>query len=875
MLAVDGREAEPASDPITTTPPVDPDLDPFDVVENEDGSASLKEKESASMDDNEFYENIADILDDPDALVATFEDLIEGDKQAREKRDKQYEEGIRRTGLGNDAPGGADFDGASRVVHPMMAEACVDFAARSVKELFPPNGPVKTKIYGKVTPDKLAKATRKEAHMNRQLTVDIEEYRPSLEQLLTQLPLGGSQFMKFWWSDKLQRPTCEFVPIDHILLPFSALNFYSSDRMTHVQRITDIEYEQRIESGLYRSIDDEIDTEIPQPSAEDFEQTSAELATDKVEGKEMDPYDEDGMREIHEIYCLLDLEEDDKASKKLTYAPYILIIDKATQKILALYRNWEEDDKQQKKLDWIIKWGFIPWRGAYDIGLPQLIGGLSAAATGALRALMDTAHANNSMTGLKLKGAKMGGQSDRIPIGGITEIAAMPGAIEQDIKKLFMPLPFNPPSPVLYELLGFIVTEAKGVIQTALDNVSENNMNTPVGTTLAQIEQGLVVFSAIHARLHDAQRKTLEVLHRINRMYLDDEQEAEELHEIPLATRADYAGPMDVEPVSDPNIFSDLQRVQQNQEAMKLDQLYPGLLNKRALVRRALEQMKVPNIDELMPDPNKPKDENPAAENIKLAMGAPAIALPDQDHLAHLQTHLDFLQNPMFGSNPLLAAQFIPPAIVHILHHMVFEYGKEVMSVIDHALPNGVSVVSVLDDDPGIKQDLSKAIAAASPMVMKNLMNTFGKVLPVLMKAQQQRQQMMQQNQPPLDPATQAQIQIEQQSLQQEGQKNQTDAQLKGQQMQQDAQQTQAQQQLDAQQQQADAQAEQQKQQSAVQLEAMKEQSASDIATQTAAMKFKESVLDNQTALEISELRAETGGSVGGLKNGESIGKEE
>ncbi len=345
-----------------------------EIEELPDGSAVVNFEDIKGPPESEdFYENLAETFD-PMMLERTamrYLELIDKDKEARKQRDKQYEEGLKRTGLGNDAPGGAQFQGASRAVHPIMAEACVDFAARATKELFPPEGPTRTKILGEVSDEKTEVAERKRDYMNWQLTEQIEEFRDEQEQLLTQLPLGGSQFLKIWYDDKKRRPCVEFVPIDNILLPFAASNFYTAQRATEVQDITEWEMEQRIERGLYRDINLVRATMEP-------EETAAEKANNKIEGRQYQD-SSDGLRRVYHIYTYLSFDED--TYSKGESAPYILMIDELENKVLGLYRNWEEEDETMEKLDWIVEFKFIPWRGAYAIGLPHLIGGLSAALT--------------------------------------------------------------------------------------------------------------------------------------------------------------------------------------------------------------------------------------------------------------------------------------------------------------------------------------------------------------------------------------------------------------------------------------------------------------------------------------------------------------
>ena len=706
-----------------------------EVEELPDGSAVVNMGNfKGPMDDEDFYQNLAEeAIDvyDLEKMGMRYLDLIDNDREARQKRDKQYEEGLRRTGMGDDAPGGAQFLGASKVVHPMMAEACVDFAARAIKEMFPPDGPAKTKILGEVTDEKTEVAERKRDYINWQLTEQIQEFRDEQEQLLTQLPLGGSQFMKLWFDEKKKRPCAEFVAIDNILLPFAAANFYTAQRVTEQQDISEYEFRQRIDRGLYRDIDFIRATSEP-------DQTKAEKANAKIEGKQYET-NEDGLRRVYHIYTWLEI--DDDPITKGESAPYVLMIDELENKVLGLYRNWEEGDETMTKLDWLIEFKFIPWRGAYAIGLPHLIGGLSAATTGALRALMDTAHVNNSLTMLKLKGAKVSGQSDQIEITQVTEIEGGIGV--DDIRKIAMPMPFNPPSPVLFQLLGWLTDAAKGVVTTAEEKIADAKSNMPVGTTQALIEQGAVVFSAIHSRLHDSQRRVLQVLGRINRWYLDDQRRGDSVADLPIK-REDFRRNSDVVPVSDPHIFSETQRISQMQSVMQLSAQFPQIFDQRAVVSRMLKQLKVPNVNELMPNTGKPAELNAADENSAMALGRPAFAYPRQDQLAHIQAHLNFAIDPMLGSNKLIAPKYIPQVMEHIKQHMMLWYTQQMQTYVTA----GTDIKMGKYEDNKLAKEIDKAIAIASDHVKLDTQQVFSGVLQAL----EQLGQVMQQFKPPAPP---------------------------------------------------------------------------------------------------------------------------
>jgi hypothetical protein len=705
-----------------------------DVEELEDGSAVVTlEDFKGPEEDDDFYSNLAETINiiDLEKIALRYLDLIEKDREAREKRDKQYEEGLKRTGLGDDAPGGAQFMGASKVVHPIMAEACVDFAARAIKEMFPPDGPTRTKILGDVTDEKTEMAERKRDYMNWQLTEQIEEFRDEQEQLLTQLPLGGSQFMKIWYDDKKRRPCAEFVAIDNILLPFSAANFYTAQRVTEQQDITGWEMDQRMERGLYRDINLIRATSEP-------EMTKAEKANEKIEGKSWSN-NEDGLRRVYHIYTWLTIDDDSKTEGES--APYILMIDELESKVLGLYRNWEEGDETMTKLDWLVEFKFIPWRGAYAIGLPHLIGGLSAALTGALRALMDTAHINNSATMLKLKGAKVSGQSQNIEVTQVTEIEAGPGV--NDIRSIAMPMPFNPPSPVLFQLLGWLTTAAKGVVTTSEEKIADAKSTMPVGTTQALIEQGAVVFSSIHSRLHESQRRVLHIIGRLNRWYLDEQRKGDIVAELPIK-REDFKRNSDVVPVSDPHIFSETQRVAQMQSVLQLSTQFPAIFDQRAVVNRMLKQLKIPNVNELIPNASKPAEMNAAEENSAMALGRPAFAYPRQDQLAHIQAHLTFALDPTLGSNRLIAPRYIPLVLEHIKQHMMLWYTNQMNTYITA----GTNVQLGKYEDSKVAKEIDQAIALASDHMKLDSAEVFKGVMPAL----QQLGELMQQFKPPAPP---------------------------------------------------------------------------------------------------------------------------
>lgn len=730
-----------------------------ELIENGDGSVDIPLLDETPPSSEDFLQNLAEEF--PQSLLSQLgmelAESVERDKNSREKRDKQYEEGLRRTGLGDDAPGGAEFSGASRVVHPVLAEACVDFSSRAIKELFPASGPVKPWVLGDVTAEKLERANRKTRYMNWQLTTQISEYRAELEQLLTQLPMGGSQYQKFWRDDRLRRNRCEFVPIDEIFLPFAATDFYTAARVTHRQLLTRAEFRKRVKSGLYR------DVFIPDHSGYP-EESSTSRANDKIEGREEDGYNEDGLRAILEIYCWLEEEED--LLTKGAYAPYIVTIDEDTEKVLSVYRNWKEGDASFKKLEWFVEWKFIPWRGAYAIGLPHLIGGLSAALTGALRALLDSAHINNAATMLKLKSGRVVGQNTQVNVTQVCDIEG-PAGID-DVRKLAMPMPFNPPSPVLHALMNDLYGLAKGVVATAEDKLGQVGDRTPVGTTMALIEQGSNTYSAIHARLHESQKMALAILHRLNSTYLSEEEIPTDLGEFEVY-REDFTGTMDVVPVSDPTIFSEAQRFAQSQALLQMaqqDAQNPQIpWNQVNVRRRMLKQMRIEGIDELLPPEKKPVTADLATENAQSMKGVPIQASDDQDHWSHIQGHLLFLESPLQSANPLVPPQLCLSYLGHIEEHIRLLSARTVTELARR----------IADQNIGASEE--SILVLATQQAQSELMSQLGPILQRVQQLQQALQQRM--PKPELPPEVQASLQIAQMDIQRKAQLDQATLQSK------------------------------------------------------------------------------------------------
>lgn len=822
------------------------------VTDTDDGGAIVKteeagDEEGTPADEDDFYDNLVPKLDATQLSQFTTELLerIEYDQKSREPRDKQYEEGIKRTGLGGEEMSAPAFDGASKATHPMMGKAIVYYQSHTIGELMPPGGPVKDWIPGEMTPEREEKAKRKTAHMNWQFKKQMPEFRSQLEKLLSQQLPAGSQYMRLIYDSDKKRPVPTFWPIDQVLIPEAATDFYSAERRTLVDSITQHELESRIRQGYYAKTNLIAPSQVP-------EKSRAEQATDKATGKSVFTSDnKDGLRRILVVEVLAELEnteqlrvagdrrdsDPDAVMERQGAKPYLVEIDPLSRQTLRAVRNWEEDDEQCENMCWVVDFECLPWRGAQSVGLIHYAGSLAGASTGSLRALLDTALVNSIPTLLRLKGSGTAGQTLNLNMCGITEIEG--SAIgDQDIRKVLMAVPFNPPSTMLYQLLGWCTEQGEALVRTTFENLSEDGSpNMPVGTTLALIEQGLKVLSAIHQRLHGAMDRLIGILHRINRMYITDEEILDDTGEM-LAYRSDYEGPVDVVPVSDPQVFSDIQRFAQLQIIQQRADLHPELYDARKVETLILERTKIPNaVDLLKPEPQA-SQLNAINENVAMTLGRPVVAFPEQDHLAHIQVHLDYMMSPFFGMLSIIAPKFIPACLQHLAEHLAYWYLSTAVKIGSEAASKAMGKPIDLGKlagfkDPKTQQEMDQTLAEASHHVMDQARQVLAKIPPAIQQAQALLHQVS--PPPPQDPGqtalavasanNQGKVQAIQAQGQQKSQQAQSDNQAKLQQT-------------------------------------VLEQQAEDQRTQEEMASHERiNQADNQTALEISAAKIETGHS--------------
>ena len=627
-----------------------------------------------------FDENLAETVDDnelnkvTDTLIKSYE----SDKEARSEWESRYKQGLETL----DPNGGQDEEenqratrGLSTVVHPMIAEAATQFNARAIAELYPSGGPVKTVIIGEPNEEMEEQAKRVKDFMNYQITQQMPEYFPDLDQMLFQLPLIGHTFKKVWWDASLERQCSQFVKAEDFIVSPDSKDLYTAPRYTHVIRMPKNEFNKYVEAGHY----------LPSKySSEDID-PSGDIGSE-IEG--VDPYGDSSdqvmtLLEVHsyEMFDGIDGIEDN-TDEDAVALPYVITIDYDAEKIVSIRRNWEEEDEKKKRRDWFVSYKFLPSTGFYGFGLYHMIGGLGKAATGSLRALLDSAAFANMQGGFKLKGRVTGGEMQINP----GEFADLDATVD-DVNKAIMPLPFKEPSQTLFNLMGAITDAGKRFASTADLNVGDVNPNAPVGSTVALIEQGSKAFSAIHKRLHYSQGQEFKLLAKLNAIYLPDQVDFASVGTSAIIYAKDFDDRIDIVPVSDPNIFSTAQRIAQGQAILQMAQSNPQLYDMYEANKRMLEAVRISNIDEILKKPEEAVRLDPIDENMSVMYGKPIRAFPEQDHESHIAVHIQFLQDPSLGGNQG-AKGLVPIIVAHIAEHIALLYRQKMQSSINMTLPN-------------------------------------------------------------------------------------------------------------------------------------------------------------------------------------------
>jgi hypothetical protein len=735
------------------------DMEPAIEIEIEDPeSVSIKAGdleivlEKEDMDD-EFNENLAENLED-DILTELAGDLLgefQSDIDSRKDWVQTYVDGLELLGLKIEERT-EPWPGACGVYHPLLSEAIVKFQSETIMETFPAAGPVKTSILGQETREKVEAAQRVKEDMNYQLTEVMVEYRPEHERMLWGLGLSGNAFKKVYFDPNLGRQVSLFVPAEDIVVPYGASSLETSERVTHVMRKTKNELRKLQVMGFYK----DVELDDPTDTLDEIEKKIAEQMGFKAS--------QDDRYKLLEMHVYLDLpgyeDKDEKGKETGIALPYVVTIEKGTETVLAIRRNYHADDPNKQKRDHFVHYGYVPGFGFYCFGLIHLIGAFAKSGTSILRQLVDAGVLSNLPGGFKTKGLRVKGDDTPIAPAEFRDVDVASGTIKDNI----MTLPYKEPSQVLYTLLGTIVDEGRRFASAADLKVSDMSSQSPVGTTLAILERTLKVMSAVQARVHYAMKQEFKLLKNIIRDYTPEDYEYDPVEGPPRAKRSDY-DMVEVLPVSDPNSATMSQKVVQYQAALQLAQSAPQLYDLPLLHRQMLEVLGIRNASKLVPIEDDLKPTDPVSENMDALNEKPLKAFIYQDHAAHITVHMSMLQDPVtaqiLGQNP--KAQSISAAFMaHIMEHFAFQYRKNIEDKLGVPYP---------DPNEEMPEDMEVEISRLAAAGAQKLLQSNQ-----AMMAQQQAQQAAQ------DPVVQMQqqeLQIKAAEVQRKTQKDQIDAQMR------------------------------------------------------------------------------------------------
>jgi len=624
------------------------------------GEEGIEEEVTAK----EYYTNLATDMDDEilKDVAHTVIENFQADKDSRAEWDSMFERGFDLLGLKlEDAT--EPFEGACTAVHPLLIESAVKFQSKASQELFPVGGPVKAQILGKQDVTKQEQANRVQNFMNYQLTEQMPEYFDEFERMLFHLPLIGSAIKKVYYDAGLERPVSEFVPIDQFYVSYYASNLRKADRYTHVIYRNPIDMQKDIESGIYS------DVELPEASNPNQSNLSEKLNT--IMG--LSPTAEhDPQYVLLEQHVHLDIP--DPECQEGEFAPYIITVEQDSRQILSIRRNYRAKDTNKEKRMHFVHYKFVPGFSFYGLGLIHFLGNLTMTATAAMRSLIDAGQFANLPGGFKAKGVRMVGDNEPIAPGEFKEVEAT----GIDLQKAIVPLPYKEPSSVLYNMLGFVTAAGQKFADSTEQIVSDAASSGPVGTTMALLEASSKFFSGIHKRLHKSQRDEFKIIAEIDYDYLPNEYP----YDVPNASREifkkDFDGVVDVVPVSDPNIPSNAHRMMLANMALQMaQQSPPGMFNLEALNRTILNAANMPNVEEILPQAPKPQPLDPVSDIAAATKGFPISAFMGQNHDAHIQVKMSYLQDPMNGANPIMV-RVRPILEANIQEHSIMKYQEQI-----------------------------------------------------------------------------------------------------------------------------------------------------------------------------------------------------
>lgn len=640
-------------------------MDSLEVTINDD-EIIIDEAEEEVEQEMPFDANLAEYLDDY-VLGFISKKLIndvESDKESRKEWMKTYTDGLKYLGMRFDEQRSQPFEGSSGVIHPILAESVTQFQAQAYKELLPAQGPVKTQIVGQRDANTEMQAERVAEFMNYYIMNEMPEYDPELDQLLFYLPLSGSAFKKVYYDASIRRPVSKFVPSEDLLVPYEATDLLSAERVTHIVSMSNNEVRKLQLSGFYADID------LLGSEVETRDTVTEEI--DKIQGVEPE-YNNDEQRRLYEIHTVAEIEGfedlDENGEPTGLKLPYIITIDESSQKVLSVRRNYEPNDPIKNKINYFVQYKFLPGLGFYGLGLSHMIGGLSKATTSILRQLIDAGTLSNLPAGFKARGIRIRDEASPLQPGEFRDIDAPGGALRDAL----MPLPYKEPSNVLFSLLGLLVDSGKRFASIADMNIGDSNAAMPVGTTVALLEKGTKVMSAIHKRLHYSQRTEFKILARVFGEFLPPVYPYETGSGSKEIKLEDFSKKVDVIPVSDPNIFSMSQRIVMAQELLTMVQSNPEIHGPQGIYEayyRMYSALGVDNIEALLlpPQDMTPKPVDAGIENSGLLQGVPANAFAEQNHEAHIEAHKSLFLTQGVQMNPQLQSIII----AHVMQHLQF-----------------------------------------------------------------------------------------------------------------------------------------------------------------------------------------------------------
>jgi len=618
---------------------------PVEVTMDEEGGAEVSfDPAVASVEGGEdHFENLAEFIGDGtlDELGSKLVDQYTEYKESRGDWEQSYREGLELLGFKYERRT-EPFRGASGVNHPVLAEAVTQFQAQAYKELLPADGPVRAQILGDVNPQKQDQANRVKDFMNYQIMDQMKEYEPEFDQMLFYLPLSGSTFKKVYYDDLLGRAVSKFVPADDLIVPYSATSLDDTDAIIHVVKISENDLRKQQVAGFYR----DIDLGKPPVTENQLEDKKLELEGISRDGQE----DQYTLLEVHtdlDLDGYEDMGEDNEPTEiKL---PYIVTIAQSNNKILSIRRNYQPTDPMKKKIQYFVQFKFLPGTGFYGFGLIHMIGGLTRTATAALRQLLDAGTLSNLPAGFKSRGIRVRDDAQPLQPGEFRDVDA-PGG---NIRDQFMPLPFKGPDATLLSLMGVVVQAGQRFASIADAQVGDMNQNAAVGTTVALLERGSRVMSAIHKRLYVGLKQEFKLLSEVFKTYLPPVYP----YDVPGASREikvqDFDDRIDILPVADPNIFSQTQRISMAQTQLQLAQSNPRIHNLYQAYRSMYDALGIKNVNAILPPPQTPQPLDPSLEHILAMSGKPFQAFPGQDHKAHIDAHLNFMRLNMVQNNPI------------------------------------------------------------------------------------------------------------------------------------------------------------------------------------------------------------------------------